>query len=253
MGIKLEMLQILLKRPSSDFKKHIKKEKIENQTIKYAQIDNHQPTVVFENGYGFGASIRLWDEVFLEIGKTNSVFAYDRNDKKDEKKKNVSTDRVEILRKLLLKRGLKPPYILVGHSLGGTYAQYFAKKYPDEVCGMILVDTSPPGSFEDTSTFPKLAKFFSGLYKEINIIDQEILALPTIHTPVSVIQATQKKVISQYKKQKPMMDIIHEKAKKYPILYPNCKMQWVDTGHVVMFEDYKLVSDAIKEVIEGLG
>ncbi len=164
MGYKLEMIQMLLKRGSSDFRKHIKTEKIDNQTIKYAQIDNDMPTIVFENG--MGAGMKFWDEVFLEIGKKNTVFSYNRNDKKDDNNKKVSTDRVEVLRKLLLKRGLKPPYVLVGHSLGGIYVQYFARKYPSEVCGIVLVDTPHPSSFEDLSVFPKkLLRFFSTIYK----------------------------------------------------------------------------------------
>ena len=251
MGYKLEILQMFLKRPSLSFRKHIKKEKIDNQIIKYAQIDNEAPTVVFE--HGMNAGIKFWDEVFLEIGKTNTVFAYNRNDKKDAEKKNVSTDRVELLRKLLLKRGLAPPYILVGHSLGGTYVQYFAKKYPREVLGVVVVDTPFPGALENVSVFPKiLLKLYSNIFKEINQIDQKILSLPTTNIEMSILVATQKRFTSQYKEYIPMTNMIHEKSKEYPNLYPQCKVQWVDTGHVVMFENYKVVSESIKEVMKKL-
>jgi len=54
MGFKLDILKLLLKRANPAFKKHIKKEKIDNQVIKYAQIDNNEPTVVFDNGLGMG-------------------------------------------------------------------------------------------------------------------------------------------------------------------------------------------------------
>ena len=43
---------------------------------------------------------------------------------------------------LLEKAGVKPPYILVGHSLGGILARKFEKRYPGEVKGMVLVDAT---------------------------------------------------------------------------------------------------------------
>ncbi|MGB4828254.1 MAG: alpha/beta hydrolase family protein [Paracoccaceae bacterium] len=41
--------------------------------------------------------------------------------------------------------GHTPPYVLVGHSLGGTYALAYATAYPDEVAGILLVDARLPG------------------------------------------------------------------------------------------------------------
>jgi pimeloyl-ACP methyl ester carboxylesterase len=37
---------------------------------------------------------------------------------------------------------LPPPYVLVGHSLGGLYMQYFARRYPMDVQGLVLVDST---------------------------------------------------------------------------------------------------------------
>ncbi len=50
------------------------------------------------------------------------------------------------LHQLLLKSKLKPPFVLVGHSLGGLIARMYNKEYPDEIDGMVLVDpTSEDG------------------------------------------------------------------------------------------------------------
>lgn len=46
------------------------------------------------------------------------------------------------LRAELKRRNIDPPYILVGHSLGGLYMQYFARNYPKEVAGLLLVDST---------------------------------------------------------------------------------------------------------------
>ena len=44
------------------------------------------------------------------------------------------------LRVLLAAEGYAPPYVLVGHSIGGGYVELFAKAHPDEVVGVVLVD-----------------------------------------------------------------------------------------------------------------
>jgi len=38
--------------------------------------------------------------------------------------------------------GIKPPYVLVGHSLGGLVARVYAHMYANEVRGIILVDAT---------------------------------------------------------------------------------------------------------------
>jgi pimeloyl-ACP methyl ester carboxylesterase len=47
---------------------------------------------------------------------------------------------VHELHSLLRKAGVKKPYVLVGHSIGGLIARVYAAAYPDEVAGMVLVD-----------------------------------------------------------------------------------------------------------------
>ena len=56
----------------------------------------------------------------------------------------TATQTVEELRALLSGAGFAPPYLLVGHSSDGLYALYFAKTHPDEVAGIVLVDSSHP-------------------------------------------------------------------------------------------------------------
>jgi pimeloyl-ACP methyl ester carboxylesterase len=54
------------------------------------------------------------------------------------------------LRDVLHTAGIPAPYLFVGHSLGGIYAQRYAQCFPDEVAGMILLE--PP--HEDFLTHP---------------------------------------------------------------------------------------------------
>ena len=48
----------------------------------------------------------------------------------------------------LRENNIKPPYIIVGHSLGGVYAEFFAKMYPQETAGMLLIDPMIEGQWE---------------------------------------------------------------------------------------------------------
>ena len=45
---------------------------------------------------------------------------------------------------LLTTAGVPAPYLLVGHSIGGLFTVLYARTYPDEVAGMVLVDSTPP-------------------------------------------------------------------------------------------------------------
>jgi pimeloyl-ACP methyl ester carboxylesterase len=49
---------------------------------------------------------------------------------------------VNELREELDRRNIHPPYVLVGHSLGGLYMQYFARNFPAEVTGLLLIDST---------------------------------------------------------------------------------------------------------------
>jgi pimeloyl-ACP methyl ester carboxylesterase len=51
------------------------------------------------------------------------------------------------LHTLLRAAGLKAPYVLVGHSIGGLIARVYGEQYPKEVAGMVLVDST----HEDTT------------------------------------------------------------------------------------------------------
>jgi pimeloyl-ACP methyl ester carboxylesterase len=55
----------------------------------------------------------------------------------------------------LLQRGNVPgPYVMAGHSFGGLYVLTFTARYPDEVAGMVLVDSTAPGSAPTPATSP---------------------------------------------------------------------------------------------------
>lgn len=120
-------------------------------TPRIVQVAGHQvevveagegdATVVFESGLTHDWT--PWGEVARKVASRARVLAYSRPGYGDTAPLDGPRDAthiVEQLRLLLSARGYTPPYVLVGHSFGGGYMELFAKKYPDEVAGVVLVD-----------------------------------------------------------------------------------------------------------------
>ena len=103
------------------------------------------PTVVLDAG--LGDTYISWRKVQPEIAKFTRVCSYDRaglgySDSSDQPR--TSKVIAEELHALLQSAGITPPYVLVGHSMGGYDVRLYASLHRDEVAGMVLVDASHP-------------------------------------------------------------------------------------------------------------
>jgi pimeloyl-ACP methyl ester carboxylesterase len=106
------------------------------------------PTVVLESGNG-GMSAH-WTNVQQEAARTTRVCAYDRAGLGWSEPGPEPRDARQVsgeLQTLLANAGIEGPYVLVGHSYGGLYARMYADRYPGEVAGVVLVDSSHPEQF----------------------------------------------------------------------------------------------------------
>ena len=101
------------------------------------------PTVVVDAGNGdFSVG---WSGIQPEVAKSTRICTYDRAGYGwSDPSPSPRTAKVmaEELHALLVNAGIEPPYVLVGHSLGGYNVRMFADLYPDEVAGMVLVDSA---------------------------------------------------------------------------------------------------------------
>ena len=113
------------------------------------------PTVVLEPGQGGVSSDLAW--IAPAVARDTTVCVYDRAGRGWSDATDKPQDGAQIAADLhtLLDRAQVPgPYVLAGHSFGGLYVQAFAAQYPDEVAGLVLLDsTAPkPGPALPTST-----------------------------------------------------------------------------------------------------
>ena len=111
-----------------------------------------------------------WGKVYPEAKSISAVFAYNRfGDGNSEQVAEPQTGArvVATLRKLLERNGLKPPYVLVGHSLGGLHVNLFARLHPQEVVGVVLVDSSHPDQGELMRNQGLVLNWINGAFQKL--------------------------------------------------------------------------------------
>ncbi len=126
--------------------------------VAYATFGTAGPVVVLESG--LGEDMREWRAVAQALAPCARVVTYDRPGiGRSAPRPDAAPVRADVvarqLAELLRALGLPPPYVLVGHSLGGLYVQAFARAMPGDVAAVVLVDASsplePPGVFVSTA------------------------------------------------------------------------------------------------------
>jgi pimeloyl-ACP methyl ester carboxylesterase len=110
------------------------------------------PTVVLQPGAGEMSWHMGW--IAPRVAADTRVCVYDRPGRGGSETVDTAQDASQIAADLhtLLRRGHVPgPYVLAGHSFGGLYVLTYAARYPDEVAGMVVVDTTAPRTAPPTA------------------------------------------------------------------------------------------------------
>lgn len=125
-----------------------------SRDVRFAHVDCHriayrvfgagEPTIVMIAGLGDGMA--TFQDVAPELAATATVILYDRAGYGGSDATEGARDAEAAGRELsavLEQSGVSGPYVLVGHSLGGLYAEYFAAQHPDQVLGVVLEESRP--------------------------------------------------------------------------------------------------------------
>lgn len=103
------------------------------------------PSVVLEAGLGGMSS--AWGWIQPETAKFSHVVSYDRGGlgwSGPDLAPKSAVLAAQRLRAVLLNSHVAPPFVLVGHSMGGLFVRVFVDLYPAEVAGMVLLDAAHP-------------------------------------------------------------------------------------------------------------
>lgn len=117
---------------------------VEDHRIAYRVLGSGQPVVVMISGLGDGMA--TFEDAAAELAKSATVIVYDRagyggSDSVEGARDARAAERE--LSALLDQSGVSGPYVLLGHSVGGLYAEYYASQHPEEIAALILEDPRP--------------------------------------------------------------------------------------------------------------
>jgi len=220
------------------------------------------PAVVFEGG--FGAGIASWSTVQKEVAAFARTVSYDRAGlgqselgPKPRSAKRIATE----LHTALEKAGVKPPYVLVGHSFGGIYVRVFAEMYPKEVAGMVLLDPSQesfntwlkknqPARLKDAQA--QIIRAPEGVRAEDAATDASYEEARAAKVPpgilVILLSATEDETMPADARR-----VWIEKHKEWIATVPGAKHIVVEkTGHFIQGQQPELVIDTIRQILSQI-
>nr|WP_246879989.1 alpha/beta hydrolase [Bacillus suaedae] len=217
-----------------------------------------KPTIVMDAGYG--DSSKAWDSVIEDISLLSNVFIYDRAGLgRSEGNPNPRTSRfmVKELRELLYEAKIGPPYLLVGHSFGGVNMRIFASEYEDEVCGLVLIDSTPedyrerflPIMSRDFQQAYNRQFIYEGNYDEfMESLKQLKETRRKLNIPVIVLSAGKK---AHYCK--PAQELWDEMQRELLEISSDSQLVVAEkSGHYIQDDEPRIVVTALRKLIKGI-
>lgn len=231
-----------------------------------------EPAVIFEGG--LNCATDLYDNLRIGVAEFTRAISYDHAGiGYSTRNKNPRTlpNFVNELVLLLEKEKISPPYILVGHSMGGFTIRYFAHKYPKDIVGLVFIDQPPDEWFnyirtthspEDIKKFngifdPELTDFYIGIGKEelrmyeYNAGLMKEIKIPA-HIPVRMLTSVKYEELQQLRGYHPEDMAVWAKMQAEVLQgLPDAKQIITEkSGHFLQSTEPELVIDAIRELVD---
>lgn len=157
--------------------------KVGDYQVQVATLGAGSYTVILEAG--FGRDLGVWRNVAPALAKSHKVIAYSRagHGKSDPRPEAPTiAARTNELEQLIATAGLKPPFVLVGHSYGGFLVRSYAVRHPEQVAGMVFVDPS------DEAFNVELRKLDAAAVDQDTRLTEQFMP-PKLHAELRSVQA----------------------------------------------------------------
>lgn len=159
-GFPLSLFQFASSRwQASQYKPTGQLIEIDQHTVHVNVSGQGSPTIILESGMA-GCSLD-WCYVQPKLAEIATVISYDRAGfgwSTPSHSEPTCQKYVNDLRVLLTTLDRKPPFLLVGHSYGGMIMRLFTATYPDEVMGLVLVDSTHENRYLQEQSNPTRRK-----------------------------------------------------------------------------------------------
>jgi pimeloyl-ACP methyl ester carboxylesterase len=155
--------------------------------LSYMLSGRGAPAIVLFSGAG--VSLQGWESLYPGIEELGTVFGWNRfgmqgSDAPGERQTGAGV--VAALRELLSYAGVQPPCILVAHSLGGLFANLFARLYPAEVAGVLFLEATHPD--EGKLLKKNESQLVNALGKMLTLPD--VFFAPNVHAELASVEET---------------------------------------------------------------
>jgi pimeloyl-ACP methyl ester carboxylesterase len=161
--------------------------------LSYMLSGSGEPPIVLFSGAG--VSLQGWEPLYPGIEKLGTVLGWNRLGMQGSDPPPARQTGGVVLgsmRELLGYNGLRPPFVLVAHSLGGLFANLFARLHPREVAGVLFLESTHPDDQE------VLKKHESELVKALGkmLTLPQVFFEPNVHTELACVDETVREIAS---------------------------------------------------------
>jgi len=235
------------------------------------------PTVILESG--LEGDVVTWKAVHPEVAKFTRVCRYDRAGLAHSDYGPTPRDAeltAQDLHTLLTKANIAPPYILVGHSFGGLLIRRYAFDFPDDVVGMIFVDSLqedwwdealtllPPASSNDPARLASFRLYLTDGWRDPSN-NFEAMDIPKVveqisetsdfgDMPITVLTAEKFTVLNPGLPpdlETALANLFKEEQGRLAVLSTNGTQTIIqDSGHDMPRENPQIVIDAIQQIVK---
>jgi pimeloyl-ACP methyl ester carboxylesterase len=142
---------------------------VSGRRVAYVDAGAGAPAIVFVSGAGM--DIDSWFKVFPAVSGMSRAIAYDRLGVGQSDRPTAPQAGeviVDTLRELLQQIEAAAPHVLVGHSLGGLHVELYARRHPEEVAGVVLVEAASPEEAADPPRGDVIARGIGGIQAAID-------------------------------------------------------------------------------------